>query len=231
MSFLKKAFDKYAGVMTGGIIGDDVYGLGLGDYVPGIGDKRAQENANKLNIAEAQKTRDWQERMSSTAYQRAMDDMRMAGLNPMLAYMQGGASSPSGAQASVSPASATNIGSAALSAFTGISGVHQKATALQQQQDMNESSISFNRSAAAKNYADAARTVVNTDRDKRYQGIHKAVGRTADRVGEFLNKLLDDHDSSAKERQERQDKVLKKYPKLNEVFKNQPRGLRIPNLH
>lgn len=47
----------------------------------------------------AKKSRDWQEEMSNTAYQRAMTDMRKAGLNPILAYKQGGAGTPPGATA------------------------------------------------------------------------------------------------------------------------------------
>lgn len=58
-----------------------------------------QRKTNESIINEAQKNRDWQERMSNTSYQRAMHDMRAAGLNPMLAFMKGGASTPGGASA------------------------------------------------------------------------------------------------------------------------------------
>lgn len=51
-----------------------------------------------FQLASARDAYNFTERMSNTAYQRGMADMRAAGLNPMLAYAQGGATSPGGYQ-------------------------------------------------------------------------------------------------------------------------------------
>lgn len=58
--------------------------------------QRQFERTNDINQWQYANNQAFQERMSNTAYQRATADMKAAGINPLLAYMKGGASQPSG---------------------------------------------------------------------------------------------------------------------------------------
>jgi hypothetical protein len=68
--------------------------------------------ANKAAEEAANRQMDFQERMSETSFQRQVEDLKAAGINPMLVSKLGGASTPSGAMPTF-----INVGGAGAAGF------------------------------------------------------------------------------------------------------------------
>ncbi len=72
----------------------------MGGLLGNQGSKAEARKNRRFQRTEAGKQRVFQERMRNTEWQAGIADMQAAGLNPALAYSQGGASAPMGASGS-----------------------------------------------------------------------------------------------------------------------------------
>ena len=90
------------------------------------------EKQQSFNAVEAQKTREWNERLANTAYQRQSEDLKSAGFNPALMLSGSGASGYTSASASSSaPSGKTSAGSGyAMLAKIGLALAGQAMSAL-----------------------------------------------------------------------------------------------------
>lgn len=77
-----------------------------------------QERANEANAEQSANQMWFQSRMRDTQYQTAVEDMRKAGLNPMLAYQQGGAGNLQGAKAQIENSMTPAVNSGVAAAVT-----------------------------------------------------------------------------------------------------------------
>ena len=134
-------------------------GAGLDSFVDKGDSARSQGEANEFNAKQAQINRDFQERMRGTQYQTAVSDMQAAGLNPMLAYSQGGAGTPVGASGggSLSSPALNKVGA-------GISSAAQSAQTAQSLQSlqMNQAQIEQVKAQTAQIISETVDNKINT---------------------------------------------------------------------
>lgn len=136
-----------------------------------------QSSANSQNKDIWRKQQDWSEMMSSTAYQRAVADMKKAGLNPALMYSKGaGAASTPGS--SIGAPMQDSVGKGASTAL--------QAKLLQAQLAKNEADIKEVNSRTDLNRAQILSTTATTAKSRATQPIYDLLQDVARTGADFV---------------------------------------------
>lgn len=196
----------------GGGGGPDWVG-GIGSAIGGVANYFGQQSANATNIQlsreaqqfnahEAAKNRDWQAMMSNSAYQRSMADMRAAGLNPMLAFSQGGASSPSGSSASGTAATVENAVGPALSTALQAATVKAQIDKIKSDTEVNDSVIDMQTKQGKLATSSAAAADAKAELDKVEKTLREKdvpIAEMKNELGTMIKNIFDKGVNSAKD--------------------------------
>lgn len=174
----------------------------LGSILAAIGGSTVTGLFNQYS---ANKQMDFQSKMSNTSYQRAMADMKKAGLNPILAAKVGGASTPSGAMATM-----PDLGSTINSAMT-VSNqekqIESNVLLQESQKDLNYVQLEFQKGQTDINSAKATigrlvntiATQVEANQGSSVAGVPTASENIASALTYSLRQLGEDMNQNKKE--------------------------------
>lgn len=132
---------------------------------------------NEQNRRERKNQQDWQASMANTSYQRSVADLRAAGLNPMLAYSQGGAETPSGGMAQME-----NVGEGLAS--TALDSIRLREEIKQIRENVKKTAQETKTSEAQEKLIEA-----NTAGAQGDAKVKQALGKTAEILSPGLDKV------------------------------------------
>lgn len=201
------------GAVAGGLIGGPA-GIAAGGALGGsMMSWFGQQETNKMNREMMDKQMAFQERMSGTAYQRAVADMKAAGINPMLAVNNGGASTPNGSIAEMKSPTQT-MAELLPAAVTSAYNMKQMDAQIDQikANERKTNADAVTSIAQAKYYNQQAETAAataentreNTKATKAKQPVYGAESRAAEVLNSLFDKILpyfQSDDQSAKKSQ------------------------------
>lgn len=171
-------------IITAALIGGGVSALG------GVFGRDSARETSYMNQVSADRQMAFQERMSNTQYQRGMSDMKAAGLNPMLAYSQGGAGGAPGASAANINPDYSDAASGIANSATGYINQKRERALLDSQVDLQAAQVKTALSQQKLNQASARSAEADARATETMLPALKTKSQFESRQNEINNKML-----------------------------------------